>query len=276
MNINKKQFDEGIEDFKKVGLSVSAKEQIKQLIMENSITSSMTTISPYQSMLTKGKKVVAGASIVFVGFSGVAFASASSLPSDVLYPVKTEIMEPLVGLTKLSVEAKQDYQIELALERLDELVGLEFEGELDSETQSEIEQDFKEHIEKAESYPTDNQSDIEIQQTVDLFVSAISPEPEMPKAEREEKKEPVNNAVQVDAGISTQQEFKVEVISPEPVIEVSDESIVESEVPSIDVEAENSDNADQGTQVEIEMEILIEEPDVSIEKTTETDTNLGL
>ena len=272
MKITQKQFDKALENLKEVSLSGSVKEQIKQSIMSPEPVASVKVISPYQSLLAKGKKTIVGASIVFVGLSGVAYGTTNSLPNDLLYPIKTEVVEPLVGLTKISVESKQEYQIELAKERIDELVGLTLEGELDAQTQEQIEKDFEEHIAKAESYPTDDESSDEIQQTVELYVSVTSSEPEIPEArdeigidihEQGDKKEDQGDTI-------NQENLQTEPQVVESALEVTSETLNDTDNTTQPTEHNNLD------AVEIEVHEIQKEITPRVQTETKVDVNINL
>ncbi len=60
---------------------------------------------------------------------GTSVAAAQSLPGDILYPVKTEINEPVRGWFYLDAEAKAEFEAWLAERRNDELARLETRAE---------------------------------------------------------------------------------------------------------------------------------------------------
>jgi len=82
--------------------------------------------------------------------SGVTVVSADTLPGDLLYPVKTELYEPIRGLTYFSNEQKLAYQESLAEKRLSEMVELGTEGRLDESLGKELLVEFDLHRQNVE------------------------------------------------------------------------------------------------------------------------------
>lgn len=76
---------------------------------------------------------VAPALIVFVIVGGVTGASASTLPGDMLYPVKVSVLEEVRGLLHRNTENRLSYEQQRVEKRLAELAELDGSGELNSE-----------------------------------------------------------------------------------------------------------------------------------------------
>ena len=98
--------------------------------------------SPYQRFLgilspfafLARTPVIAVPLIFLVAFGAAsAYAASGALPGDILYPMKTNLIEPMRGLFALSDEAKAAWKVELAEERLAELEELAAKGKLISE-----------------------------------------------------------------------------------------------------------------------------------------------
>lgn len=178
MSIEDTQFNKALQSFKRAGLSVSAKQDMKESILSHG--TQQASVPSGEASLRGGKKLVAGLGIAFIGFAGVAFASAESLPNEFLYPIKTSIVEPAVGLTQLSIHAKQEYQIKLAQERIEEYQLLESEGEMSIKIQAELTQDVDQHLNQAESYGTEDEAEFAIQATREQLAELISSDDELP------------------------------------------------------------------------------------------------
>ncbi len=85
--------------------------------------------SPFRFMM-----LARSMAFVLVGFiaggGGLAFAAESSLPGDILYPVKTEVTEEFVAVFKPSPEAKIAYEQVRIKKRAGELLKLQQKGKL--------------------------------------------------------------------------------------------------------------------------------------------------
>lgn len=75
---------------------------------------------------------------ILVISGGIVFASEDSLPSDILYPVKVNIVEPTRGALSVSPKAKAKYQSSLATERMIEAETLAKAGKLDKNKEEQL------------------------------------------------------------------------------------------------------------------------------------------
>ena len=76
--------------------------------------------------------------IVLVAGTGVASAAQSSLPGDALYPIKTDVTEPLRVALAPTPEAKAQVEASIATTRLEEAETLAAQGKLDASKQAQI------------------------------------------------------------------------------------------------------------------------------------------
>ncbi|OGZ45520.1 MAG: hypothetical protein A3C84_04270 [Candidatus Ryanbacteria bacterium RIFCSPHIGHO2_02_FULL_48_12] len=88
--------------------------------------------------------------IIVLVSAGVSFTAQSTLPGDMLYPVKTEVNERAEGWFAVSSESESRHQATLVLRRLEEAEKLKTQGRLDAETKAELESEFKLHMSEAE------------------------------------------------------------------------------------------------------------------------------
>ncbi|MDE2031114.1 MAG: hypothetical protein KGI58_02550 [Patescibacteria group bacterium] len=140
MKIDKEQFNISLQSFKDIRLSEKAKARIKSELIEHTNNSNGHSIpSPYSNIITSFlfKPVVIALILVFLISGGVAFASQASLPGDFLYPVKTNITEPLIKLTKLDNKAKASFELELVDRRISEMQKLSKENKVTEEKTKE-------------------------------------------------------------------------------------------------------------------------------------------
>src|SRR3989344_5378889 len=87
--------------------------------------------------------------------AGVSYSAESSLPGDVLYPIKTDLNERIQGWLALSAKAESEHQANFAIRRLEEAEQAKAEGKvkaevkLNAELKSRLEGEFKEHVKAA-------------------------------------------------------------------------------------------------------------------------------
>jgi len=133
MKITQQQFDRAQQIFHKRSLSVGQKKAMLASVYGDSLGISSPVIkrampSPYWSLFQH--KTLVGFATLFVFILGTTYASAQSLPGDVLYGVKVRVLEPAVSLFKFSSESKIEYNRSLLEKRAGELRALEAEGSI--------------------------------------------------------------------------------------------------------------------------------------------------
>ncbi len=107
------------------------------------------------------------------------YAAQGSLPGGMLYPVKIYVNETIKEKLAVSNEAKMSYHTAIAQERLKEAETLASEGRLDARATIAIEENFNDHVAKAEQIAVDlEESDpaagVEVQVTLDSSIEAHS------------------------------------------------------------------------------------------------------
>jgi len=141
-----KKFKIGIEEIKKMTMTLDEKKRIFDNIMSSSLPHNQKSPpSPwwkYSFLLNIHKnQLVYYIIIPLIGIltgGGVVFASQESLPDDIFYPTKVNIVEPVVGVLNFFQESKAHYESGLATERLVEAETLANEGKLDGEKEKKI------------------------------------------------------------------------------------------------------------------------------------------
>lgn len=152
------------QEHKKVIMTKEEKERVWKTIetrtfnspVRNSIPSRLYSIgglsTPKESVFSKRKKY---ALTLFVGSAvlcgGVSAYAQSALPGDILYPVKTQVVEKIKIAAALTPEAKASVAAHLAHERLLEVERLIAQGTLTAETQTKSAQSFEEHVSRLEN-----------------------------------------------------------------------------------------------------------------------------
>lgn len=112
--------------------------------------------------------VLAGMLLFLLVGGGITSAKASSaLPGDLLYPVKLGFNEKIKEVLAFSDEAKLSVYIKLAQVRLQEFGELSVQGRINSDNETQINSNFKNHSDKVLEYigklnTTNNSKEVEI------------------------------------------------------------------------------------------------------------------
>ncbi|MDP3965256.1 MAG: DUF5667 domain-containing protein [bacterium] len=111
----------------------------------------MSPISGWSMERVFASRSVAASLIValFASTAGISYAAEGALPGDILYPIKTNINEPLRGAVALSVAAKTAWAMNVAGERIKEATTLATSGRLTPEARQEIQANFESHARQA-------------------------------------------------------------------------------------------------------------------------------
>jgi hypothetical protein len=155
MKITRKQFNKAQKTFTKRSLSNIQKHAMLSYIYsesKNITPRSLTTVSPWSSYFVffRQKAFVAMAIIVLL-VSGTSYASAMSLPGDLLYDIKVTIIEP-IGLTlRFGEKSKNEYRISLLQKRVTELEKLRQRGGIDENSQRASSKATNKNIKELES-----------------------------------------------------------------------------------------------------------------------------
>lgn len=140
-----KDFETQLNTLGKMGRDVNMTESEKSLMrshIETFITNNPLPIqkaipvrSPYANIfgVMSFARVTAFILVgVILGTTGVASASFQALPGDVLYPIKTGVVEPIIGtVTATTPEEKVAYEEKLVYKRLNEIKQLQNDNNLD-------------------------------------------------------------------------------------------------------------------------------------------------
>jgi hypothetical protein len=158
MTMKNKHFNSLIDDLKKVSLTKEEKSRLFAAIdsyaekntvkKDHAVESPYSIKSPYPYFVFVWKHiqtkpfayaVASIAAVVLIGGTS-AFASQQSLPGDILYPIKVNIVEPLKVALAGSADARQKVEVALVGERLKEAETLAVQGRLASSTADNLEQ----------------------------------------------------------------------------------------------------------------------------------------
>lgn len=142
MENNKLQ--KGIKEIKNIIMTSGEKtrifENILKISKEKPIASPWVTFS-FLAMMKNSKLVyyVVIPLIIILSSSGVVFASQNSLPDSILYPLKVNVVEPLIERAlNFSPKNKAKYEVNLATKRLVEAEVLAEQGKLNKKNEDKI------------------------------------------------------------------------------------------------------------------------------------------
>jgi len=103
------------------------------------------TKSPYQWILAPRSFALAVVAFLLVVSTGTTYAAEGSLPGGVLYPVKTNVIEPLTVALAPTVAAKAEANATIATTRVQEAQTLAADGTLTPAVAAEISTNYNEH-----------------------------------------------------------------------------------------------------------------------------------
>ncbi len=148
-------FKKGIEGLKKISLTQEERDKIlSNLKLHMKFSAPVKTpyfkgiISSISSQMGRRISYVLAAVLVVVLAGGsAAYASEKSLPGDILYPVKVNIVEPIKEALAATPEQKAQVETSLAEERLKEAETLSKEGKLSTSAAENLDNNYKKHKE---------------------------------------------------------------------------------------------------------------------------------
>jgi len=136
-----KNFDKGIKDLNSIRLTDAEKTRMLARIFALPIKSPYVKRSPVFAFVESYHVRISqiGALILIFFITGVTYTSGNSLPGDLFYPIKVEVVEPMIGVVNYSPEDKVVWEGEKVERRIVEAEKLAEKNELDDEKLSNLE-----------------------------------------------------------------------------------------------------------------------------------------
>jgi hypothetical protein len=135
----------GINELRKISMTVDEKKYMLNNILSSTVQTKTKPENPWVSFslflkIQNNRFVFYSVIFLFIlmASGGVAFASTSSLPDSILYPIKVGVVEPIIGTFKLSPEDKAQYESSLATERMVEAETLANKGKLNYKNEKKL------------------------------------------------------------------------------------------------------------------------------------------
>jgi len=179
-----KKLQNGIEDIKKIRMTLDEKKRIFDNIIGNSLPVKKPVYSPWMTysfiaILNKRSLVyfVILPLILILTGGGVVFASEDSLPDSILYPIKVNVVEPIKGALTFLPEAKAEYESSLATKRLVEAETLANQGKLDISKEKKIANLLEKHtvaLNKALSLTKETKASAQVDEIVTDFQAGMN------------------------------------------------------------------------------------------------------
>lgn len=142
--------EKGIEQVKKIKMTAAEKSVVLGHILDSSkkTVPSPWTLYSFKVWIEQNRSMTICsviALILIVSSTNIAFAAKGSLPGDLLYPIKTQVIEPIEGTLAITPTAKAKFNVSIADTRLQEAEVLAAQGRLDSAKEQQIEASFNVH-----------------------------------------------------------------------------------------------------------------------------------
>lgn len=180
--MTQEQFDKAQKTFSKKSLSDSQKQVILSNIYSQGAIPTQPVVSPLSSyfLFFRQKAFIATAVVVLL-ISGTSYASAQSLPGDLLYVMKVNVLEPIGLALRFSEEAKNEYRISLLKKRVDELEELKQMGEISESSKEDSSRVTNKNIKDLESRAVFNEEgeNDTISKEVEVYNGLTDPELEI-------------------------------------------------------------------------------------------------
>lgn len=151
--MNNSKIKRAVEQLKNIRMTTEEKsamfERIIEVPQKPEPVVSPWTLHSFRTWIERHRLVALPAVIVLllaISGTNVALAAKGSLPGDLLYPVKTNIIEPLEGTLAITPVAKANFNASIVSTRLDEAETLASEGRLDPVKEQQIEASFNTHV----------------------------------------------------------------------------------------------------------------------------------
>ncbi len=138
---------------------------------------------------------VAPALIIFVIIGGVTGVSASTLPGDMLYPVKVSVLEEVRGLLHRDTESRLAYEQERIDKRLFELAELDGSGNLDTKKEAQALVYLDRHIDVIQSRSESMSPDVRVKTESDVEATLRAQERIFAELEKTQVREHLQSAI---------------------------------------------------------------------------------
>ncbi|MDP3763366.1 MAG: hypothetical protein Q8Q92_01780 [bacterium] len=132
-----KDFKKLIEGLRNIRLTGAEKTRMLEKVFSAPTASPYFIRSPYMRRMPAF--AFALSLFLVISLSGAAYASGTSLPGDLLYPIKTKVVEPILDVVNRAPEKKVEWEEEKVIRRIEEAEKLAGKNELNDKRTEELE-----------------------------------------------------------------------------------------------------------------------------------------
>lgn len=145
--MNNDKWKKGIEDLNKISLSEKEKGALlKRILTRSPYNPILSPQTNNWSFFARHYTAFVSLLLIFTIAGSISASADSSLPGNILYPVKIKITEPIRELIKINQEDKTKWQIEKASRRIEEAEILATQNKLDDKKREEIQDLFEKSV----------------------------------------------------------------------------------------------------------------------------------
>lgn len=153
----------GINDIKNIKLSSREKDDMFDCLdtymkkhPAKDAPLSVGVLSGFFTQVKNYRYVYSIATVILFFGTGVTFAAEKALPGDILYPVKIHVNENVKSTISITPKARQKFEEEKIIKRLDEVKILVNEGKFDDKRRSKVEHEVEKSIQALQGNKQDN------------------------------------------------------------------------------------------------------------------------
>ncbi|MEJ0001847.1 MAG: DUF5667 domain-containing protein [bacterium] len=143
--MNEEHIQFGAKEIRKIGMTAEEKKRVLEQVLKTPLPAKPVrspwlrhTFASFSKKHTFAFYTAACTLVLVLGGTSLVYASSGSLPGNALYPLKTDVVEPLRSALTFSLEAKAEYESHLATERLIEAETLASDNKLDASKEAEL------------------------------------------------------------------------------------------------------------------------------------------
>ena len=143
--MNDKNFKKGIKELKNIRMTDAEKKTVLRKVFSSSVESPYMERIPVFAFIYSHhtRAILTGCLVLILSFSGVVYGSSGSLPGDLLYPIKTKVVEPVLDAVNHAPEKKIVWEEEKVTRRIMEAEKLAEKDELDDKRIMELERSIE-------------------------------------------------------------------------------------------------------------------------------------
>ncbi len=138
--MNEKDFKKEISGLKNIRMTDEEKTRILEAVLSSSVESPYMKRIPIFAFVYSHhvRTVLVSCLVLVLSVGGATYASGASLPGDLLYPIKTKVVEPILDVVNSTPEKKVVWEEEKVTRRIAEAEELARKDELDDEKLEEL------------------------------------------------------------------------------------------------------------------------------------------